>query len=184
MEVEMLEGEIFKTVTVKGIDFEYLISNKGRLISLKNNKKLLMSPTQEPGKCGRPGYLSTALRYPDKSKYYNVRVHILVGRAFVSNPDNLKELNHEDGNKTNNNDWNLKWSTRLYNIHHSFATGLNVAKKGAESHMFNKGRKVIHNNIVYDSIAHLARTVNVPRTSICSELDGRMKTKIGVTYAN
>lgn len=184
MEIELLEGEIFKPVIHKGVQFEYEISNKGRLISFKKSEPFLMTPSQEPGRCGRPGYLSTGLRYPDKSKNYSVRIHILVGREFVANPDNLKELNHEDGDKTNNNDWNLKWSTRKYNIQHSFATGLNIAKKGCSHHKFGKGRKVLHNGIIYNSIASLSRAINIPRTSLCSELDGRMKTKIGVEYVN
>lgn len=184
MEIELLEGEIFKPVVHKGVQFEYEISNKGRLVSFKKSEPFLMTPSQEPGRCGRPGYLSTGLRYPDKSKNYSVRIHILVGRAFLANPDNLKELNHEDGDKTNNNDWNLKWSTHLYNIQHSFSTGLVIRPKGNKSHLFDKGRKVILNGIIYNSVAGAARASGRPRPSLSGELRGDRENKSGIAYAN
>lgn len=184
VEIPLLAGEIFVPVVVKNIEFEYLISNKGRLVSLKYGIKFIMSPTQEPGRCGRPGYLATALRYPSRKKSLTIRIHVLVGLAFVPNPNNFKQINHKDGDKTNNNDWNIEWCSAKHNIRHSFDTGLNIPKKGKESHMYDKGRKVSLNGIVYNSVADCSRNCGVPRTSLCSELDGRMKTKIGIAYVD
>jgi septin family protein len=45
-------------------------------------------------------------------------IHRLVANAFLSNPDNLPEVNHEDGDKTNNAVNNLKWVTKSQNAHH------------------------------------------------------------------
>lgn len=184
MEIELLEGEIFKPIFHKSVQFEYEISNKGRLISLKKSHPFLMTPTQEPGRCGRPGYLATALRYPDKSKYYTIRLHILVGIAFVPNPLKLKQINHKDGDKTNNNDWNIEWCTPQHNIRHSFATGLIVRHKGSECHLFNKGRKVILNGIIYNSVAGAARASGRPRPSLSGELRGDRENKSGIAYVD
>lgn len=180
--IELLANEVFKDVIYNGITFEYKISNLGRLISLKNGGEILMKPTQEPGRGGRSGYLATALRYPDKSKYYTVRVHRLVAIAFIENPYNYDQVNHIDGDKSNNNSNNLEWCDSKHNIRHSFETGLNIPKNGKDSHMYGKGRKVLLNGVIYDTIADCARQTGYKRTSLSSELDGRMKTKVGISY--
>lgn len=41
----------------------------------------------------------------------NFLVHRLVAIEFIPNPDGKRTVNHKDGNKLNNNDWNLEWST-------------------------------------------------------------------------
>lgn len=71
---------------------------------------------------GKKGYPIVRLSRHGKDKTYTV--HRLVAQAFVSNPNKYIEVNHEDGDKTNNNYQNLVWCTRGYNIKHAFASGL------------------------------------------------------------
>lgn len=51
-------------------------------------------------------------------------VHRLVAETFIPNPSNLPEVNHIDGNRTNNNVSNLEWVTSSGNSYHAVQTGL------------------------------------------------------------
>lgn len=62
-------------------------------------------------------------------------VHRLVAAAYLPNPDNLPQVNHIDGNKSNNSITNLEWCTIQHNNQHALATGLRVAAKGEDNSM-------------------------------------------------
>lgn len=66
----------------------------------------------------------TAASLQKEGRKYTKSVHRLVALAFHPNPDNLPQVNHKDGIKTNNWAANLEWSSQIDNIHHAQATGL------------------------------------------------------------
>lgn len=68
------------------------------------------------------GYLSVEFIKDGKRKRF--KVHRLVAMEFIPNPLNRTEINHIDGNKSNNSVENLEWSTRSDNLKHAYATGL------------------------------------------------------------
>lgn len=70
------------------------------LVSLYTNKK--------------NGYVYVSIS--KNSKSYNIRVHKLVAKAFIPNPNNYNQINHIDGNKQNNRVDNLEWCDGSYNI--------------------------------------------------------------------
>lgn len=59
------------------------------------------------------GYLCVSFRM--NGKKVNKFVHRLVAETFITNPDNLQQVNHLDCNRTNNNVENLEWCTISYN---------------------------------------------------------------------
>jgi len=46
-------------------------------------------------------------------------VHTIVATQFIPNPEHKEEVNHKDGDKTNNRIDNLEWVTRSENMRHA-----------------------------------------------------------------
>lgn len=111
--------EIWKDV--KGYEGLYQVSNLGHVRSLKYGKERVLKEGTD-----RDGYLHVGLCLNCCQKTY--KVHRLVADVFISNPNNLPQVNHIDGNKTNNNVENLEWCTQKQNIHHAHNTGLHPKK--------------------------------------------------------
>jgi len=80
------------------------------------------------------GYPRIRLSYKDQKLSF--RIHRLVAIHFIDNPENKPQVNHKDGNKLNNNDWNLEWNTNSENQLHAHITGLKKTKIGKESCRF------------------------------------------------
>jgi hypothetical protein len=59
-----------------------------------------------------------------KCKKYLRKIHRLVAQAFIPNPKNLPEVNHDDGNKRNNLPSNLEWCLHPDNQQHAAENGL------------------------------------------------------------
>ena len=90
---------------------DYIISNYGEVFSLKNNKVIEL----RAGKCTK-GYFYVGLCKDGKRK--SVRVHILVGNAFVGKRENRLTFDHIDRNKINNRADNIRlatYSEQMYN---------------------------------------------------------------------
>jgi hypothetical protein len=62
---------------------------------------------------GSFGYLRVCL-YNTKKK--DLRIHRLVGLAFIENPNNYRELDHISGDKNDNSVSNLNWCLRRENV--------------------------------------------------------------------
>ena len=104
-------------------DFEaYEVSNLGRV------RRRLPSRTSKVGKQlnttfhTNSGYVTLVLRKAGKS--YTKNLHRLVAKAFVSNPQNLPQVNHKDGNKDHNEASNLEWRSNIGNMRHSTQIGI------------------------------------------------------------
>lgn len=73
------------------------------------------------------GYVVIAIEYNDaKTRKQNkqlthtsVRIHRLIGIAFIDNPLNKETINHIDLDKRNNTVYNLEWMTNEENVKHA-----------------------------------------------------------------
>ena len=96
----------------------YEVSNLGRVRSFNFNRvRIKTLITHKP-----TGYITVYLYKHNKIK--NAKVHRLVAQAFIPNSENKPQVNHIDGDKTNNKADNLEWCTPSENQRHANRTGL------------------------------------------------------------
>ena len=93
----------------------YRIYEEGYVIS-PNGKRLKVYRD-------KAGYCFVTMKNTE-GVYKKVRLHRIVACAFISNPDNLPEVNHKDGDKANNAFINLEWVTSKQNKDHGWNMGL------------------------------------------------------------
>lgn len=114
----------WKPVYINGIETNYIISNTGILKNKTTNYVLKWTINED-------GYLKTTIKVNGKS--FKVSAHRLVAISFIPNPENKPEVNHKDGIKSNNFDYNLEWVTSKENTAHAIRMGLkwfNFGQKG------------------------------------------------------
>lgn len=112
----------------------YFVSNLGRVKSINDkgnwgDKRTLKIIVRKSGYC-----VVNLNSYSDggkKMKQY--RVHQLVARAFIPNPEKKPTINHLDGNKENNHVDNLEWCTHSENMLHAYKNGLCIREKGVNT---------------------------------------------------
>ena len=116
------EETVQDKIEIQGYEGLYSVTSDGRVWS---------HPKGQNNKHGKWLSLDNSGRYPvvglmkDGEKKRHL-VHRLVAQAYVSNPDSLPQVNHINGNRTDNRADNLEWVTASDNRIHAWNTGLQV----------------------------------------------------------
>lgn len=112
---------------IPGFENYYEASNLGKIRRMQTPTKYkdgrvahFSQTVLKPSTC-KKGYLKVYLS--KNSKKYTIRVHQLIAKTFLENPEGKKTVNHKDLNKQNNSIDNLEWATNLENMRHAFANG-------------------------------------------------------------
>ena len=153
---------------------DYMVSSDGKVWSLKYGKKELKPMPNNRGYLYV--YLCTNGRRAKKS------IHRLVDEAFITNPDNLPQVNHEDEDKTNNCVDNLEWCTAEYN--RNYGTRNERAGKALTNHKdLSVSVVCLETGEVYPSMCEASRQtcINLGRISECC--NGKRKTAGGFHWA-
>jgi hypothetical protein len=142
---------------IKGFEGQYEVSNTGLIKSLERQVRNTQSSfrtvkekllTQFPS--ATVDYLYIPLSQNRVSKKY--AVHRIVAEAFCNNPENKPHVNHLDGNKLNNNAYNLEWVTISENHQHAWNTGLCDKEKSYKRMIGTKyNAKSKYHNVSWDN---------------------------------
>ena len=128
-----LEFEFF--LPIKNYE-KYSISNHGNIKNNKTNR--ILKPSTNP-----QGY--KLINLCKNGKVENSRVHRLVAKAFLENPDNKQKVDHIDNNPANNNVKNLRWCSQKENQHNQGKRINNTS--GFKGVSFHKHRNKYQANI-------------------------------------
>ena len=112
---------------------DYQISSFGRVKSFKYHTPRIL----KQGFNKQNGYLSVALVLYGRESVKRFYTHRLVALHFVKGRTKLRnQVNHKDGNKLNNAEWNVEWSTPKENTNHAYKLGLNIdnGPEGVKNH--------------------------------------------------
>ena len=175
--IENLQNEEWKTID--GFDGMYLISNYGRIKSLKGKEERILKTAMSRG------YKQVNLYY--NSKHHKYKVHRLVAMYFIPNPNNYPVVNHIDECKTNNHVSNLEWCTVEYN--NNYGNRLNKVRKTMKGKTpSNKKKDIIQLTLdgkyikIWDSIREIQRELNYNNSCISQCCNGKLKSSYGYKW--
>ena len=170
--------EIWKDIP--GYEGLYQASNLGIIKSLKriakkeyNNNRIVHERIMN-GTKNADGYLKVHFKNKERNIDKGLFIHRLVAKAFLPNPDNLPQVNHKDGNKTNNRIDNLEWCSNLYNQQHAWKNKLHKPT-------MHKGKKVkqydMEGNFIkeYRSISMASKKTKINISNIYRVLNKKRK---------
>lgn len=146
----------------------YEVSNYGRVRNKETGCIRKLSKADN-------GYLHVDLyKKDDATNGYTRLIHRLVADAFLGKHDNL-QVNHINGDKTDNRVENLEWCTQSDNLKHSYNTGLR--KPPGE-----KPVRIIETGEIFKSITECARAIDGDVQDVSACLKGKRKSHKGLHF--
>ena len=181
-----MKTEIWKDI--EGFEGLYQVSNLGRVRSLgrtimRGTRYGTIAPyTIKPRvlmpKICQGGYYQVGL-FPMEGKATPAKVHRLVAKAFVPNPDNLPEINHKNEDKSDNRAENLEWVTHIDNCRYGTRNQRGGEKKSKAVIQMDMDGNTISE---YPSVIEAQRATGTNRYQIRMCCNGKYKTAGGYRW--
>lgn len=146
---EPIYEEVESWKPIKEYEDIYEISDHGRVARIRNGERKLINPQIN----NRNGYQYAHLSKNNSVKAF--RVHRLVAEHFIPNPNKKPQVNHIDGDKTNNFYTNLEWASASENQLHRFRV---LKKPGGKP---RKTIKCVETGEIFESIAEATRKTGI-----------------------
>jgi hypothetical protein len=119
---------------MKHFDSNYIVYPDGRVYSVRRG--IFLKQTID-----KQGYI----KVPIYQKWYFV--HRLVAELYITNPNNLPQVNHKNLNKSDNKVENLEWVTCRQNVNHRYKSkfpGVQLIKSGKYKVMIWHNKKNVY----------------------------------------
>lgn len=148
---------------------EYKVNYFGQIKSFKRYKNgKILSPYTD-----KDGYRCVRLRVLGGAK--TEKVHRVVAKAFIENPQNLPQINHKNGLKFDNTMPNLEWSSNIDNQRHAWDNDLKTIKLTTDDVRAIKKRLATG-----ESNTLIAKDFNVDQTLISNIKTGKIWKRVTV----
>ena len=144
---------------IEGFGGRYYVDRAGNIYSTRKNLKPRKQYINSFGYCVVGLY--------ENGKEYKRKVHKLVAEAFIPNPNNKPEVNHINGDKTDNSVGNLEWVTRSENVKHAYDLGIKkVPCKHLIKPVFQVDRLTGDLIASFNSVIEASEKTNINKTNI------------------
>jgi hypothetical protein len=131
----------------------YIITEHGDVFNKHGEKRKLQKQ--------KNGYLSYCFYF--KNHYQRISIHRIVASLYIDNPKMKMDVNHIDGNKTNNFYKNLEWLTRSENQQYSYDNGSRDKHKKQVYCLDKNNNKII---MKYNSMSEASRSTGTTPANI------------------
>ena len=178
----------------------YEVSNKGQVKRLdrdtigKDGKKYHRKERILKASLEGSGYLKVHL-FDNEGREKTLKVHRLVAKAFISNPEDKSDVNHKDEVKTNNCVENLEWMTHKENMNYGTRTERAVKSISKDTYkaigevtrkrlskpvvQYSKDGELIQ---IWSSINEAGRQLGISHGNISLVVQGKRKTCGGFVW--
>lgn len=156
--------EVSDSGQVRSLDRINTVCNKGKVYSTKI-KGRMMSQVENAN-----GY--KRVYFSKNGDRVSFLVHRIVAEAFINNPNNYPQINHIDGDKSNNSVGNLEWCDNKYNARYTVDV-LHEVQTYKRRRVYAKNMKsgVI---LKFDSVIECANHFGVKAYSISHRLHNKV----------